>query len=158
MVANDLARTAQSFSEGILSAKITAILSRERGALLSRDDLTEIDAGRRLVLDILCGAETVTRLGCGSGQATARSIGTLGIALTPLERVRASLQPGEPTESALVHVLSKMEEALGTLTSAHQIPEPTPALETAREFFGLLADAILASIDHLPVPSSPVLI
>ena len=155
-LSQDFSTKAQSFEQGVLSARLSSILSRGVGATLSDEDRSEIEAARQLVLDVLGGAQTVANNPAGTSRVTARSIKVLGVALSPLEKLQASCGTGAPSDQAIVELLSEMASALEGLATASSLPDPTQAMRAARYFFEYLSDAILASLNRaqmLPLPA-----
>jgi hypothetical protein len=152
----EFSTAAQSFDQGVLSARLTSILSRGRGAVLSDEDRARIEDARQLILDVLGGAQTIASDSTGTSRATARSIKTLGVALNPLERLQASFGHGAISDQSIVDLLSDMAAMLESISGAEVLPEPTTAMRTTVCFFEFLSDAILASLNRsqmLPPPA-----
>ena len=144
---NDLAATAQDFERGILASKVAGILARPKGRGINRADLTDLDAARRLVLEMLSGAETIQSKQ-SAAHVTAQSIKSLGVALSPLAMVHRLRESAPMSEHAVLEMLEAMSMALADLHRRRSIPASTKGMEIARAFFTLLADSILSSLNR----------
>lgn len=142
--------TAQDFKYGLLASKLAALLSRKEGAPLSASDYKDLSLGARCVRDHLHGAE-VLYSGSSIASVTAGSIDSLGLALSPLEKL---LGESTPSDKAIIEILTEIETTLSDIGKLTTLPPPTKSLMLSRRFFSLVADTILSSINRARMPRS----
>jgi len=141
----DLPAKAETFHFGILSSKLAAIFDRKPGTEISGADRPDILAAASLVGEILNGARTLSDRSAVTG-VTSDGIRSLGLALNPLERLARLSQGINPTDEAIVTLLSRIYETLNQASVSSRIPEEGEVASVVRTFFGFLADAMLSNI------------
>lgn len=142
--------TAQDYKYGLLASKLSALLSRESGSPISEPDQKDIEVAIRCVRDHLQGAQ-VLYSGMSIAGVTASSIRSLGFALSPLEKL---IGDSAPSDKVIIDILSEIEKTLVELSRLSEIPAQTSKLVLARNFFSLVADSLLSSINHSRMPRS----
>jgi hypothetical protein len=142
--------TAQDYKYGLLASKLSALLSRKSGSPISEPDHKDIEAAIGCVRDHLHGAQ-VLYSGMSIAGVTAGSIRSLGFALNPLEKLIGN---SAPSDKVIIDILSEIEKALVELGELTEIPAQTGKLILARNFFSLVADSLLSSINHSRMPRS----
>ena len=140
----ELDKTAENFRCGILASKISALLDRPAGGVITPIDQKDVRAALEAIQEILSGAQTLSS-GRSVGGATPQSIRSLRIALNPLERMQ---QDG--TSEDLVALLRSIERGLSSLSARNSIPEQNDDLRKAKAFFGIVADSVLSSFQTMP--------
>jgi len=144
-LSNDLPTTADAFRCGILSSKLAAIFDRKPGANISEADRSDILAAASLVGEILNGAKTLSDRSAVKG-VTADGIRSLGLALSPLERLARLSHGTRPSDETILTLLSKIHDTLNRAAVSDVIPKESELTSVVRDFFGFLADAMLSNI------------
>lgn len=142
--------TAQDYKYGLLASKLSALLSRKSGSPIAEPDHKDIEVAIRCVRDHLHGAQ-VLYSGMSIAGVTAGSIRSLGFALSPLEKL---IGDNAPSDKVITDILSDIEKTLVGLSKLAEIPAQTSDLVLARNFFSLVADSLLSSINHSRMPRS----
>lgn len=143
-----LAATAHLVDEGVLSAKLSSILSRPAGTLVSEKDRADMSQGRQLLVDILAGAKMVSSSPSPAAGVTSQSIRSLGLVLSPLEKLQVACAIDAASDAGIIQVLGEMEQALSRIVAAGAVPERSRDIEITQCFFEILADSLLASLNR----------
>jgi hypothetical protein len=142
--------TAQEFKYGLLASKLSALLSRMEGSAISHSDHKDIEFAIRCVREHLNGAQVLYK-GMTIAGVTAGSIKSLGLALSPLEKL---IGGSVPSDKAIIDILTDIEKTLVELSKANVIPSADKHFNLTRSFFSLMADSILSSINRARTPRS----
>jgi hypothetical protein len=141
-----LSSTAETFDRGVLASRLASLVAQPRGHAISETDRSDVTAAIALISELLSGVKGLSNKN-SINDASARGIKSLGLALTPLEKLRNSLgspdQPGDVTE-----VLSAIKRVLSELRSNSAVPRKNQELIVTEMFFASLADTLLSSLNR----------
>lgn len=153
-----LAARANTVERGLLAARLMSLLDRDPGSYLTSSEKQDIAEAKDLLKDILTGAETLQKRTCIGG-VTAKSIRSLGFALTPLEKLRRVSDAGAPSDDLVVRMLGSMVEVLEEVLRTGSVPAEIDDRDRrqTKDFFAYLADSSLSALSKArrPIRRSP---
>lgn len=142
----NLSATAATFDRGVLASRLASLVARPTGHAISETDRNDVAAAMVLISELLSGVRGLSNKNSING-ASARGIKSLGLALSPLEKLRNSLgHPDQPTD--VIDVLSAIKRVLSELRHRSSVPARNQELKVTEMFFASLADSLLSSLSR----------
>jgi len=143
----NLSSTAETFDRGVLASRLASLVARPTGQTISKTDQSDVTAAIVLISELLSGVKGLSSRSSVS-DASARGIKSLGLALSPLEKLRYSLRgPDQPSDVA--EVLSVIKRVLSRLRHESSVPAKNQELRVTEMFFASLADSLLSSLSRV---------
>jgi hypothetical protein len=141
-----LSSTAETFDRGVLASRLASLVAQPRGHTISEAERSDVTEAIALISELLSGVKGLANKNSIT-DASARGIKSLGLALTPLQKLRSSLG-GPDQASDVTDVLSAIKRVLSQLRSNSAVPRKNQELELTAMFFASLADTLLSSLNR----------
>ena len=142
-----LSSTAETFDRGVLASRVASLAARPAGHTITTTDRSDLAAATALISELLSGVKGLSNKDSVT-DSSARGIKSLGLALTPLEKLRSSLG-GSDQPSDVTEVLSAIKRVLLQLRHESRIPNNSPELKVTEMFFASIADSLLSSLSRI---------